>query len=109
MPLRLWLPAKNDMPVIGPLFNEILVAYAFSWFGAIYDLTVPFFLLNRKTRPYAFIAVVVFHVMTSILFPIGMFPYIMILSALVFFDSADMDRLVLRTAGFTSRLFNVDT
>lgn len=96
MPLRLWLPAKNDMWLIGPLFNKAWVAYAFSWFGAFYDLTVPFFLLNRKTRPYAYAAVVIFHVMTWLLFPIGMFPFIMVGAALVFFDSADMDALLQR-------------
>ena len=96
MPLRLWLPAQNDTPVIGALFNHVWIAYAFSWFGAIYDLTIPFFLINRKTRPYAYLAVIVFHVLTSILFPIGMFPYVMIVSALVFFDSTDADRLLMR-------------
>lgn len=94
MPLRLWLPAKNDMPVIGPLFNQLWVAYFFSWFGAIYDLTIPFFLLNRKTRPYAYFAVIAFHVMTSILFPIGMFPYIMIVAGLIFFDPAQADKIL---------------
>ncbi|GAA4460430.1 HTTM domain-containing protein [Nemorincola caseinilytica] len=94
MPLRLWLPAKNDLPLVGPLLNKEWVAYAFSWFGAVYDLTVPFFLLNRSTRPFAFATVIVFHVATSILFPIGMFPYIMILSTLIFFDSRDIDTIV---------------
>jgi len=99
MPLRLWLPAKNDMPLIGPLFSQVWVAYLFSWFGAAYDLFIPFFLLSRKTRPYAFLAVIAFHVMTSLLFPIGMFPYIMILSALIFFNSADIDRFFLKIKG----------
>ncbi len=92
MPLRIWLPARNDMPLIGPLLSQVWVAYFFSWFGAIYDLTIPFFLLNRRTRPYAYFAVVAFHIMTSALFPIGMFPYIMIVSSLVFLDSATLDR-----------------
>lgn len=96
MPLRLWLPAQNDTPLIGGLFNHVWVAYLFSWFGALYDLTIPFFLLNRETRPYAYLTVVVFHVLTAILFPIGMFPYVMIVSALVFFDSADADRLLMK-------------
>lgn len=91
MPLRLWLPARNDMWLIGPLFNKLWIAYAFSWFGAVYDLTVPFFLLYRRTRPYAYAAVIVFHVMTWLLFPIGLFPFIMVGAALVFFDPADMD------------------
>jgi hypothetical protein len=86
-PLRIWLPAKNDLPVVGFLFNYPATAYVFSWFGAFYDLTVPFFLLNRLTRPYAYAAVVVFHVLTAILFPIGMFPYVMIVAALIFFPA----------------------
>lgn len=96
MPLRLWLPANNDMPIIGGLFNHLWVAYFFSWFGAVYDLFIPFFLLNRKARPYAYIAVIVFHLMTAALFPIGVFPFVMIVSALVFFDSEDIDKVLQR-------------
>lgn len=94
MPLRLWLPANNDMPVIGPLFNHLWVAYFFSWFGAFYDLFIAFFLLNKKTRPYAYATVVIFHLMTAALFPIGVFPYVMIVSALVFFESEKADKFV---------------
>lgn len=94
MPLRLWLPANNDMPVIGPLFNHLWVAYFFSWFGALYDLFIAFFLLNKQTRPYAYATVVIFHLMTAALFPIGVFPYVMIVSALVFFESEEADKFV---------------
>lgn len=109
MPLRLWLPANNDIPLVGPLFNQVWVAYAFSWFGAIYDTTIPFLLLWRKSRPWAYAAVVVFHVATSILFPIGMFPYIMILAALVFFPSRTAERLSLYLHGNVKRLLSVAT
>ena len=96
MPLRIWLPAKNDLPLIGPLLGQVWVAYAFSWFGALYDLTVPFFLLNRRTRPWAYVTVVVFHVLTAILFPIGMFPYVMMVAALIFFPAAWHERVLQR-------------
>jgi hypothetical protein len=86
-PLRIWLPAKNDLPLIGPFMNYLWVAYFFSWFGCLYDLTIPFFLSKKTTRPFAYLAVVVFHVLTSILFPIGMFPFIMIATALIFFSA----------------------
>jgi hypothetical protein len=97
-PLRIWLPAKNDLPLIGSLFNYVWVAYVFCWIGCIYDLSVPFLLLGRKTRPFAFAAVVAFHLLTAILFPIGMFPYIMIATALIFF-SADFHKKILFTMG----------
>src|SRR6201991_3255971 len=38
MPLRIWLPGNTDAPLIGPLLDKTWVAYAFSWFGAIFDL-----------------------------------------------------------------------
>lgn len=85
MPLKLWLPANSDLPLIGSLLTEEWVAYAFAWSGAIYDLTIPFFLLNKRTRPMAYVAVIFFHIMTRVLFNIGMFPFIMILSTLIFF------------------------
>jgi hypothetical protein len=97
-PLRIWLPAHNDLPVIGFLFNYGWVPYVFSLFGCLYDLTIPFLLWYRRTRPFAYVAVVVFHGLTALLFPIGMFPYIMIVTALIFF-SADFHMAILRRLG----------
>lgn len=93
-PLRIWLPSKNDLPVIGWLFNYVWVAYIFSWLGCLYDLCIPFLLLNRKTRIFGYTAVVGFHVLTAILFPIGMFPYIMIATALIFFSGAFHENVI---------------
>ncbi|AKQ45330.1 deoxyribonuclease HsdR [Rufibacter radiotolerans] len=95
MPLRYWLPAHTHLPLIGPLLDKLWVAYLFCWFGAFYDLTIPFFLSWRKSRPLAYVTVVVFHVLTAVLFQIGMFPYIMMMSTLVFF-SADFHEKVLQ-------------
>ncbi len=86
-PLRIWLPSKNDLPVVGSLFKHVWVAYAFSWLGCLYDLSIPFLLLRRSTRIFAYGAVIIFHVLTAVLFPIGMFPYIMIATALIFFST----------------------
>ena len=87
LPLKMWLPAGTHLPLIGSLLGYTWVAYAFSWFGAIYDLSIPFLLLNKRTRLLAYGAVVVFHLSTWILFPIGMFPFIMILATLIFFPA----------------------
>lgn len=103
MPLRIWLPAKNDLPLIGPLLGQVWVAYAFSWFGALYDLTVPFFLLNARTRPWAYATVVVFHLLTAVLFPIGMFPYVMMVAALIFFPARWHERVLQRLRRLVNR------
>lgn len=98
MPLRIWLPENNDLPILGYLLNQTWVQYAFSWTGAIYDLIIVFLLLNKKTRPVGFFLVVVFHVLTRILFPIGVFPFVMIVSSLLFFE-ADFHKKVLSFIG----------
>nr|WP_299384410.1 HTTM domain-containing protein [Allomuricauda sp.] len=87
MPLKIWLPSKFDIPLIGGLMGKEWVHYAFSWGGAVYDLTIPFLLLWSRTRYFGFFLVLFFHIVTRVLFSIGMFPYIMIVSALIFFDS----------------------
>ncbi len=88
MPLKIWLPNQSNVPIIGSLLHETWVQYSFSWIGAIYDLSIPFLLYNKKTRNFAFLLVVLFHVITKILFPIGVFPYVMIISTLLFFDAS---------------------
>ena len=95
MPLKIWLPSKFNIPIIGDLLSHEWVHYAFSWSGAVYDLTIPFLLLYRKTRAFAFFLVVVFHLLTRILFPsIGMFPYIMIISTFIFFDAGFHHKII---------------
>ena len=86
-PLTLWLTSKYDIPLIGELLKYRWVHYTASWSGMLYDVFIPFFLLYPKTRNIAFILVILFHIMTKIFFPtIGMFPYIMIFGATIFFD-----------------------
>jgi len=94
-PLNLWMNARTHLPVIGPWLGELWVAYALSWAGFLYDTCVPFFLLHRVTRPFAFLAVLAFHAMTFVFFEIGMFPFIMTAAATLFF-SPDWPRRVLR-------------
>lgn len=86
-PLRIWLAARSDLPLIGPLLGQLWVAYAASWFGAAFDLSVVFFLLCGRTRRIAYVLVVFFHVATWVLFNIGMFPWVMLVAATVFFPA----------------------
>ena len=104
MPLKIWLPSKYDLPLLGNLMHQEWIHYAFSWSGMLYDLTIPFLLLWKKTRLTAFILVIIFHVMTRVLFPIGMFPYIMIVSALIFFEPKVHHRIL----AFISKLFRIN-
>jgi hypothetical protein len=84
-PLRTWLAARADVPLLGPWLAEPWMAFAMSWAGAAYDLGIVAALLRARTRPLAYATVVVFHVVTALLFPIGLFPWLMIVAATLFF------------------------
>ncbi len=104
MPLQIWLPANADIPIVGPLLEYTASAYIFSWAGAFYDLTIAFFLLWKRTRIFAYLAVIGFHMFTWFLFQIGMFPFIMILCTLIFF-SADFHKKVIRLISSLAKYF----
>ncbi len=98
-PLSIWLTARSVLPGMEHVLDVREVAFAAAWGGFLFDSTVPFFLMWKRTRVLAFVGVVGFHAATWLLFPIGMFPIIMITSALVFFD-ASWPRTLLRRAAF---------
>ncbi|HMU98169.1 MAG TPA: HTTM domain-containing protein [Chitinophagales bacterium] len=86
-PLKIWLKSRDYLPIIGKLFEYDITAYLFSWFGMLFDISIFFFLLNKRTRPYAYAAVVFFHICTGYLFQIGVFPYVMIVATWIFFSA----------------------
>ena len=95
-PLKIWLTTGSyDLPIIGStLMQQEWFHYLMSWGGMFYDLLIPFILLYSRTRIFGFLLVVFFHVFTVILFPIGMFPYIMIISTLIFFNSQTHQKIL---------------
>jgi hypothetical protein len=88
-PLKIWLTTGSyDFPLIGSnLMQQEWFHYFMSWGGMFYDLLIPFLLISTRTRVFGFLLVIFFHLFTVLLFPIGMFPYIMIMSSLIFFSS----------------------
>jgi hypothetical protein len=84
-PLRAWLAARTDFPVVGPWFEVPAVAWAMVYGGLLLDLFVVLFLLVRPTRPFGYLLAVAFHLMNARLFSIGIFPWLMIAATLLFF------------------------
>jgi vitamin K-dependent gamma-carboxylase len=95
-PLASWLGRSSDLPWIGALLEKPATAYAMSWAGAAFDLSIVALLCLRRTRPLAYAALVAFHLTTARLFSIGMFPYFMLCGALLFFEPSWPKTLVNR-------------
>ena len=99
-PLRIWLQDHTGLPLVGPMLGDIWVACAFSWGGALFDLTIVAWLIWKRTRHAAYGFLVIFHVMTYLLFPeIGVFPWLMMGAALLFFPPDWPRRLVSKLSG----------
>ena len=97
-PLNIWLPPHSGMPLIGWALDEVWVHYAFAWFAFAFDVTIIGFMLWKRARPLAFAVVLLFHLLTHLFFNIGLFPFIMVLAVLVFFEP-DWPRRLWRALG----------
>lgn len=85
-PMSLWLADRTHLPLVGPFLDEPAMAYVASWSGAAFDCTIVAWLLWRRSRPYAYAVLVGFHLTTGALFQIGVFPWVMIVATLIFFE-----------------------
>ncbi len=93
-PLKMWLYAKRDYFVIGPLLEQEWFAMFMSWGGLFFDLFIVFFLINKKSRHWAFLLVVAFHFLNLLIFQIGVFPFLSVILSSLFFNT-DYPRKIL--------------
>lgn len=81
-PMQVWLGTHGDLPLVGGLLVRDQVAPVLAWVGLAFDLLVVPALAWRRTRSIALVVVVCFHVATAVLFPLGVFPWLMVGAAL---------------------------
>lgn len=85
-PLTTWLQVHSGVPLIGRLLADPATARVMSYSGAAFDLLIVPLLLWKKSRIPAYGAAVLFHVSIWLLFPVGVFSWVMLVCATVFFD-----------------------
>lgn len=95
-PMTLWLARRTHLPVIGPWLTGDAMPYVFAWGGVLFDLLIVPALLWKRTRPLAYLAAVVFHLMNAVLWDIGIFPWFMIGATLLFFPPELFRRVLSR-------------
>lgn len=80
--LAYWTPILN-LPQIEPIYMGLFIA----WFGLVFDLSIGFLLIARRTRLFAFTLTAGFHVGNHFLFPIGLFPIMALTTTLIFCEA----------------------
>jgi hypothetical protein len=76
---------KAHYPVIGPLLQQQWFQQLVIFGGIAYDLTIIPLMYRAGTRRFGLIVSVAFHIFNSVVFGIGIFPYLMIASLVLFF------------------------
>jgi len=96
-PMGMWLAGRDDMPLIGALFNQDwVVAVAAYGSIAMHIIGAPL-LLYRRTRGWVMAIYFVFHLANHFLFQIGIFPWLAMAGTLLFLEP-DWPRRALRWA-----------
>lgn len=78
--------SKSNYWLIGDLLQKSWLQEAVVYGGIIFDGLIVYFLLYKKTRVPAFLVSIIFHLFNSIVFQIGIFPYLMIGLTVFFFE-----------------------
>jgi len=84
-PMRSWLRPLTRVLGGSAIFTADWVVYSFVIGGLLLDLLVVPLLLWRRTRLFALVAAVLFNLTNSVVFDIGIFPWLMLGALLIFF------------------------
>jgi hypothetical protein len=90
--IALFMNSKKSYWLIGPLLQFDWVQYSIIYVGIVFDLLIVPLLLWKRTRMIAFAVSVFFHLFNSVVFQIGIFPYMSIAFALFFFSSETLKK-----------------
>ena len=91
---------KANYPIIGELLQQNTVHYILAYGGILFDGLIIPLLLFKPTRKYAFFASIFFHLFNSIVFQIGIFPYMSLAFSLFFFDPKTIKNIFLKKKPF---------
>lgn len=91
--MEILMRGKKDYYLIGGILQQKELHYVLAYGGILFDLLIVPLLLWKPTRKYAFITAIFFHLFNSIVFQIGIFPYMSIALCVFFFDSKTIKNL----------------
>ena len=94
--VEILLRSKKDYILIGPLMEQKWFYYFIAYSGIIFDLLIVPLLLWKQTRKYAFICAIFFHLFNSVVFQIGVFPFISLALCVFFFEPKTIRSIFLK-------------
>ncbi|RIV35267.1 hypothetical protein D2V08_07890 [Flagellimonas lutimaris] len=95
--IEVLMSSKKDYYVIGDLLQERWGHKIIAIFGICFDLLIVPALLWKPTRKIAFVLSIFFHLFNSIVFQIGIFPYLSLAFTVFFFEPQTIRNIFLKT------------
>lgn len=90
--IALFMSSKKEYWLIGDVLQLEWIQQSIIYVGILFDLLIIPLLLWKRTRVIAFAISVFFHLFNSVVFQIGIFPYMSIAFALFFFSSETLKK-----------------
>lgn len=90
------MKTKQDYYFIGDVLQQQWVHYTIAYFGILFDLLIVPLLLFESTRKYAFFTAVFFHLFNSIIFQVGVFPFMSLALMVFFFEPKTIRNIFLK-------------
>ena len=94
--IEILLKRKEHYYIIGDMMQQKWFHYFIAYSGMLFDLLVIPLLLWKPTRKFAFGMSIFFHMFNSIVFQVGIFPYMSLALCLFFFPPDLIRRIFLR-------------
>ena len=94
--IELLMRGKANYPIIGEFVQQKPIHYFIAYGGILFDGLIIPLLLFKPTRRIAFFASIFFHLFNSIVFQIGIFPYLSLAFSLFFFSPETIKNIFLK-------------
>jgi hypothetical protein len=91
--IEILMQGKASYPVIGAILQQPWVHYIIGIMGFLFDLLIIPALLWKPSRNWAFAFAIFFHVFNSIVFQVGIFPYLALAFTVFFYEPETIQKL----------------
>lgn len=95
--IKVLMAPRKDYPLVGELLQQPWIHVIIGSAGILFDLLIVPALLWKPTRKAAFIVSLFFHLFNSVIFQIGIFPYLALAFSVFFFEPETIRRLFFKT------------
>lgn len=85
-PIKIWFLSKGDTFLVGPILVTYWFPHVVAYGGILFDGFIIPAIWWAKTRKIALVIALFFHLFNSLVFQIGIFPYLMLFMSVFFFD-----------------------